>query len=129
MGSLVLVKRGEKITGKDQRADNPLMVKDVLIYPNLGEPVSKATKALGFYFAVYPSQGGPEPESTLQLFLNGTAVAQVPLPLAAADASGRIQQLGRLPLDQIAPGLYELRVVVKQGVTVVSRSTMVSITD
>ena len=37
------------------------------------------------------------------------------MPLPAADASGRIQQVGRLPLDQISAGTYELRVVVKQG--------------
>jgi VWFA-related protein len=129
MSSLVLVKRGEKVDAKDRRAGNPLMVKDLLLYPNLGDAVSKATKELGFYVTVYPLQGGPAPESTLQLLLNGAPVAQVPLPLGAADALGRIQQVGRLPLDQIAPGLYELRVVVKQGPTVVSRATVVSIID
>lgn len=128
ISSLLLVKRGEKVDAKERRPDNPLMVKDLLLYPNLGDPISKATKELGFYFTVYPSKG-PAPEATLQLVLNGAPVAQVPLPLEAADASGRIQQLGRLPLDRIAAGLYELRVVVKQGSTAISRSTMVSIID
>ena len=49
MSSLVLVKRGEKVPEKDRRADNPLLVNDVVIYPNLGEPVSKAAKEVGFY--------------------------------------------------------------------------------
>ena len=129
VSSLVLVKRGEKVDAKDRRAENPLLVNDVVLYPNLGEPVSKTSKELGFYFVVYPSQGGPAAESALQLLSNGTPVAQVPLTLAAPDSSGRIKQLGRLPLDQITAGSYELRVIVKQGATAISRSTLVSIKD
>jgi hypothetical protein len=56
-------------------------------------------------------------------------IAQVPVALASPDASGRIQQVGRLPLDAIAPGLYELRVVVKQGSAQVSRAILLRITD
>ena len=129
MSSLVLVKRAEKVGPKDRRAENPLLVKDLVLYPNLGEPVAKAAKELGFYFAVYPSKAGAAVESSLQLLLNGAPVAQVPLTLAAPDSSGRIQQLGRLPLDQIKPGSYELVVVVKQGAIAMSRSTMVTIED
>jgi VWFA-related protein len=124
MSSLVIVKRVERVAEKERRADNPLMVKDVLLYPNLGDAISKATKELGFYFSVYPAPGGPQPEATLVLQLNGTPVAQVPVPLAAPDASGRIQQLGRLPLDRIEPGVY-----VSQGGTQVFRSTLLRITD
>jgi hypothetical protein len=129
MSSVVLVKRGEKVPEKDRRADNPLLVKDVVLYPNLGEPVSKASKEVGFYFAVYPVQGGPAPESAIELLHNGTLVAQLPMPVAAADASGRIQQLGRLPLDRLAPGTYELRAVVQQGADRVFSSTMLRITE
>ena len=84
MSSLVLVKRGEKVADKDRRADNPLLVKDVVLYPNLGEPVSKAAKELGFYFTVYPAAGAPAPAAAIQLLLNGKLVAQVP-----DDAAGR----------------------------------------
>lgn len=128
MSSLVIVKRGEKVPEKERRAENPLLVKDVILYPNLGDPISKAAKELGFYFAIYPAAGGPAPEAVLQLLLNDAQVAQVPMPLAAADASGRIQQLGRLPLDQIPPGTYDLQIVVKQGGAQVTRSTAVRIT-
>jgi VWFA-related protein len=128
MSSLVIVKRGEKVSEKERRAENPLLVKDVILYPNLGDPISKAAKELGFYFALYPAAGGPAPEAVLQLLLNDAQVAQVPMPLAAADASGRIQQVGRLPLDQIPPGTYDLQIVVKQGGAQVTRSTVVRIT-
>ena len=51
------------------------------------------------------------------------------MPVPAADAAGRIQQVGRLPLDQLAPGTYELRAVVKQGSEQVFRSTMLRIVE
>jgi VWFA-related protein len=128
MSGLVIVKRAEKVPEKERRAHSPLMIKDVLVYPNLGDPVSKAAKELGFYFTVYPAAGGPAVESTLQLLLNDAPVARLPVPLATADASGRVQQVGRLPLEQVPPGTYELRVTVKQGQTQLTRSALVRIT-
>jgi VWFA-related protein len=129
MSSLVLVNRGEKVPEKDRRTSNPLLVKDVVLYPNLGEPVSKTSNEVGFYFAVYPAQGAPAPESVIELMKDGKRVAQVPMPLAASDASGRIQQVGRLPLGQLAPGTYELRAMVKQGNDQMFRSTMLRIAE
>ena len=129
MSSLVLVKRGEKLPEKDRHTENPLLVKDVVLYPNLGEPVSKASKELGFYFAAYPVQGGPAPESAIELLQDGKRVALFPMPLPAADSTGRVQQTGRLPLEQLAPGTYDLRAVVKQGAEQVFRSTLLSIVE
>ena len=57
MSGLMLVKRGEKVPEKERRAENPLLVKDVILIPNLGDPVSKSAKEMGFYFAVYPAAG------------------------------------------------------------------------
>ena len=128
MSSLMIVKRGEKVPEKERRADNPLLVKDVILYPNLGDPISKSAKEMGFYFAVYPAAGGPAPAASLELQRDGAPVAQLPMSLSAPDASGRIQMLGRLPLDQIPPGSYELIVVVKQAGAQVSRSALVRIT-
>jgi hypothetical protein len=127
MSSLVLVKRGEKIEAKDRRPDNPLQVNDTVLYPNLGETVSKSAKEIGFYFAVYPAKSGQAPEAALQLLEDGKAIAELPMVLSAADKAGRIQQIGRLPLDRIAPGTYELRAVVKQGQQQLFRSAMLHI--
>ena len=129
MSSLVLVKRAEKVPEGDRRADNPLLVKDVILYPNLGDPISKATKEVGFYFAAYPAPGRAAPESVIELLQDGKTVAQVPIPLAAADRMGRIQQTGRLPIEQLPPGTYELRAVVKQGDAQAFRSTMLRIVE
>jgi VWFA-related protein len=129
MSSLVVVKRTEKIPEKERRSDNPLLVKDLILYPNFGDAISKSAKEVGFYFAAYPAKGGPAPESVLELLADGKALAQVPIALGPADASGRIQQVGRLPVDQLQPGTYELRAIVKQGATQVARSAMLRIVE
>ncbi len=129
MSSLVLVKRGEKVPEKDRRADNPLLVKDVVVSPNLGDAVSKASKEVGFYFAAYPVQGRPAPESMIELLQNGKPMARIPMTLPAADAAGRMQQVGRLPISELAPGTYELRAVVTQGTDQVVRSSILRIVE
>ena len=128
MSSLVLVKKGEKVPEGEPRV-GPLFVKDVLIYPNLGEDVTKAAKELGFFFTVYPAAGLPAPQALLELIQNGTPLAQVPLQLDEADASGQIQQVGRFPLAEIPTGTYELRVIVKQGAEQVFRSAKLRVAD
>jgi VWFA-related protein len=128
MSTLVLVKKGEKVPEGEPKV-GPLFVKDVLVYPNLGEDVSKSAKELGFFFTVYPVAGQPAPAATLELMKNGTALATVPLPLDAPASTGQIQQVGRLPLEQIPAGTYELVVVVKQGTEQVFRSTMLRLAD
>ncbi|HET7218454.1 MAG TPA: VWA domain-containing protein [Vicinamibacterales bacterium] len=129
VSSLVQIKRAEKIPERERPVHNPFLVNDVLLYPNLGDPVSKAAKEVGFYFVVYPATGGSAPSASLELMQDGKLAAHVPMPLATPDGNGRIQQLGRLPLDQIAPGIYELRAVVKQGSQTELRSTMLRVVD
>jgi hypothetical protein len=128
MSSLVLTGRAEKVPEKDRRKDNPFLVNDVIVYPSLGEPISKKMKEVGFFFTVYPAASGA-PEAVLDLIQNGKSLGQLPLQLAAADRGGRIQQTGRVPIDQLAPGTYELRVVVKQGSTQIARTTLLRITE
>ena len=128
ISSLVVVDRGEHV-GADEPKDSPLFVKDVLIYPNLTGEVSKSAKELGFFFTVYPGTTTPAPEAVLDVIQNGTRLAQLPIPLDAADGSGRIQQVGRLPLDAFAPGTYELRAIVKQGADQVYSSVMIKVSE
>ena len=116
MSSLVLVKRGEKVPEKDRRADNPLLVKDVVLYPESRRAGQQGVEGGGVLLRRLSRRGqGRRPKCAIELLQNGKPVAQLPMPLPPADASGRIQQVGRLPLDQLAPGTYELRAIVKQG--------------
>jgi VWFA-related protein len=129
MSSLVLVRSGETVPDKDRRAGNPLMVNGVALAPNLGEAVSRASREVTFYFAVYPGRQGSGPDVMIELLQNGKPVSRLPMPVPPADASGRIQQLGRLPIDRLASGTYELRAVVKQGDQQAMRSTLLRVAD
>lgn len=129
MSSLVVVRRGETVPEKDRRADNPMLVNGIALSPNLGDAISKTAKELTFYFAIYPAKQGRGPDVTIELLQNGKAVAQLPMPVPPADAGGRVQQLGRLPIDQLAPGTYELRAIVKQGDQQIVRSSLLRIVD
>ena len=42
VSNLLLVGRSERIAEADRPADNPFLVKDLLLYPNLGTPLPKA---------------------------------------------------------------------------------------
>ena len=123
MSSLILVSRGEHAEAAD--GDNPLIVHNTLLYPNLGVPFKKAAdKELAFFFTAYTGTDAQAPLSgTIELLQNANVVARSALQLAAADADGRVQQLSRIPIEALPAGEYQLRILVTQGKRTVSRST------
>jgi hypothetical protein len=117
------------VVERDRPAGSPFLVGDLLLYPNLGDPLRKSTTPeIGFFFTVYPAKG-PKPQANVELLQNGTALAKVPLPLGDPDGSGRIQQVSRLPTGALSPGTYELRVAITQGQQQVSQSTIVRLVE
>jgi hypothetical protein len=130
LSSLMLVRRGEKVPETERVATNPLYVGDTLIYPNLGASLKRGLdKEVGFYFAAYVLASGGDAKAVLELLLNAKTLAQVPLDLAAPDAEHRIQQVSRIPIEQLAAGTYELRVTVHQGSTSASQTTSFRVSD
>jgi VWFA-related protein len=126
MSSLVLVNRAEEI--KDAAADRgPLYVGQTLLYPNLGEPITKSnTSELPFYFALYGDVSGAR--AVAQLLRNGLAVAEAPVELPPATAS-RVQQVSRLPIASLPAGTYELRIRVMHKGQELSRSAFFTLQD
>lgn len=123
LSSIAIVKRGEQLA-KDHKNTSPFLFGEVLLYPNLGEPVSKAAKQMGFFFTVYPAKGSTfTPALTVELWQNGKALASVPLKLPAPNESGRIPYVGNLPLESLQPGEYELRASVRTDKGSASRTT------
>ncbi|MFL6278522.1 MAG: VWA domain-containing protein, partial [Vicinamibacterales bacterium] len=58
VSDLVLISRAERVAKADQRQGNPFQAGDMLLYPNLGEPLEKSTTPeLGFFFTAYPVKG------------------------------------------------------------------------
>jgi VWFA-related protein len=127
VSSLFVVQRVEKVPAAERDATNPLYFGETLLYPNIGEPLSKAAvKELTFAFAV---QSGKTAISgaTVSLVKGGQVVGQAPLVLDPAGADGMVRQVGRFPMDALEPGAYEIRVAVQAGSTIVNRSTRVQV--
>ncbi len=122
LSSVTIIQRAEQVK---EKIDSPFLVGDqLLVYPNLGEPVRKSAKQMGFYFNVYLAKGSTDtPKLTLEVLQNNKSVANVQLKLAAPDSKGRIQYASALPLDSLSPGAYTLRISVSDAHGSVSRST------
>jgi VWFA-related protein len=124
LSSLMVVSRAEKLPKEEQTGKNPLQYGEVLLYPNLGTPVKKsAGPVLGFFFSVYGKAGAaPTPaNATLEIQQGTKVVAKTLTPLAPADAQGRSQNAGALPIGNVPPGSYTLRVSVADGTGVQTR--------
>jgi VWFA-related protein len=122
VGTPFIVRRAEPASASAADAGNPLYFGDVLLYPNLGQPLSKDTdKELAFGFTAYDGHG-ESIEGSLEILRSGQPLASVALALGAPDKHGRINQISRLPLEALAPGSYELRVILTSGQQRVTRS-------
>ncbi len=121
LSSVSLINRIEKIK---EKLDSPFQLEEVMVYPNLGDPIKKSAQKLGFFFTVYPAKGKADvTKLNLELTGGGKSFANFPLKLTAPDVTGRIQFASALPLDSLNPGVYELKITVKDGVTTMTRST------
>jgi hypothetical protein len=125
VSSLMIVKRAEQVTEAEVKPDHPLIVGDVLLYPNVGEPVSKAAKAMTLYLVV-GSTSANTPQADLELLHDGAAIAKVAVSFDAP-LDGLTKQLWRLPLEAIPPGEYTWRVTVHDGASRAVRETGVVI--
>src|SRR5262245_9124517 len=121
LSSLTIIQRAEQVK---EKTDSRFLVGDqLMVYPNLGEPVHESAKQMGFYFNVYTAKGSAQgPNLTLEVLQNNKSVARVPLKLGAPDANGRIQYASALPLDSLNPGTYELKISVSDAKSTVTRS-------
>jgi VWFA-related protein len=128
VSDLVIVARVQKMAPGELSDNNILVVGGMQLYPNLGEPLRKRVdRTLSFYFMLLPN--GTTPTATLTLAQNGRLLATLPVALEAADASGRIQQVGQIPLASIPPGSYELALTVSGGAAALTRTAAFTVVD
>lgn len=129
LSSIVLIKSAERLPPAEQ-SQNPFRFGEVLLYPNLGEPVPKsANKDLTLFVTIYPPQGeNSVPKLNLEIAQSGHPVGQFSYNLPAPDPQGRIQYASVIPLDKFMPGEYELRLTVQDGQKTASRSEHITIT-
>ena len=111
VSSLLIVRRTERVPAGERSSTNPLYYGDLLLYPNLGEPISKAqTPAVSFAFTIVP--GAQPVRAALVLSQGGLALGQTPLPLGTPDANGVIWHSGQVPLATLPPAEYTLTLMV-----------------
>jgi VWFA-related protein len=115
VSTLVIVRRAERVKPEERQQGNPLYVGDLLVYPNLGEPILKSRqKTLALYFTMI-SPSGAQPSARLEVLNGGQPRADLPLALNAADPSGRSAQISSLVIDSLPPGRYLLRLTIALG--------------
>ncbi|HEX8772622.1 MAG TPA: VWA domain-containing protein [Pyrinomonadaceae bacterium] len=130
LSSIVIIKSAEKLTANEQGTPNPFHFGEVLIYPNMNEPLRKsAIKNVAFFVTVYPPQGSASATKLkLEIVQGGKVLGQTSTELPAPDSSGRIQYASAIPIDKYKPGDYELRVTVQNGQSTASRAEHFTIT-
>ena len=117
VSSLVLVRRAERVKPEERDKDNPLYMGDVLIYPNLGEPLRKSRDKAAAFFTVATAAPGNAPQASVEVLQDGRAVAKAPAALPAAGPSDRIEHVIQLPLEKLPAGRYTVRLTMTQGST------------
>src|SRR5205085_8751862 len=102
LSSVAVLKRAERLSVEEQKKDQPFHFGELLVYPNLGEPLPKsAAKQLTFFFTAWPAKGSTAPlQLTLEVLQNTRSLGQTSAPLPAADAQGQIKYASSLPLDK-----------------------------
>jgi hypothetical protein len=92
-----------------------LVTQGMQIYPSAAGPVSaSAGRPLPFFLVANPVPGREALKATVELRQGETALFSAPAEFA--NAIGRSTLLGGVPLAGVAPGDYELRVTVADGV-------------
>ena len=122
LSSVAVLKRAERLSPAEQQRDQPLRFGELLVYPNLGEQITRnTTKQLAYFFTAWPAKGSTKPmQMTLEILQNNKTVGTTSGELPAADERGQIKYAGSFAIDKFQPGKYELRITVNNEV---SRST------
>jgi VWFA-related protein len=122
LSSVAVLKRAERLTPEEQKHDQPFHFGELLVYPNLGEAISKKAGQLAFFVTVWPPKGSTV-SLTFVILQNGRAIGKSSAQLPAPDAEGRIKYASSVSLTDFKPGAYELQVTVSDGKSNASRTT------
>jgi VWFA-related protein len=128
VSSVSVIRRIEE-AGADLPADDPFRVDRMRVIPNLDVPVSKAQNSkLSIYTLVYVDPAAVRPPKMALEFMQGDRLIARAMPqLGPPDKDGRIQFVGTIPVDSVAPGTYSVRVLVQQGSDVAEAESPVTL--
>ena len=128
LSSIVLVKTGEHLSSANNQASRLFRFNELLLYPNLGEPLSKSDdKELTLFLTAYAPVDASATKLSLEIDQDGRTVGQLSYDLPPADQTGRIQYASAIPLEKFQPGNYELKVTVQSAKTSATNSVLFKI--
>src|SRR6185503_10812405 len=107
-------------------AQHPLVWEGILYTPSFGEPVSAATE-FSVTVALPMVVAGEISQATLELRRGAETLKTVPLPPGTASPDGRLMLVGRVAIDDVSAGEYELRATVTAGTTTTVRTTTLTL--
>ena len=117
VSNLVLVGSASEWLESNRPADNPFLVGDLLLYPNIGDAAAKARgQGAGVLLHGVPGQGS-QADGAPGADAERRGAAKPPLPLDEADAPAGSSRSAACPPTALSPGTYDLRLVVTQGST------------
>jgi len=129
LSSIAVLRRAERLTAEEQKRDQPFHFGELVVYPNLGEPVVKSlTKQLAFFFTAWPAKGSTTPlQLTLEILQNNRSLGKSSTPLPAPDQLGQVKYASAFPLDKFQPGAYELKITIGDSSNSATRSTIFNV--
>ena len=130
VSSVSVLRRAEQLSPDEQKRDQPFRVGDLLVYPNLGEPILKSSaKQLAFFFTAWPSKGSTSKlKVTMEILQNNRSLGKTSGQLPEPDGQGQIKYASSFPLDKFQTGAYVLKVTVSDDKNSVIRSTNFTVT-
>jgi VWFA-related protein len=121
VSELVLIKRSEAVAKGALASEDPFRQGGTRLVPWLGEPHVARGDALSLFAVAYPRPNGPPGDVLLEFLKDGELVGQSLSPLPGAGEAGRAAFLASVPMQDLPPGRYEARVLVKQAGLVAQR--------
>jgi hypothetical protein len=124
LSGLTLIRRVDKAPAEPDAGD-PFVVLNNRVIPTLSDRV--LNKAFSLYFVVYPDPASSEKTmATLEFYKDDVKLGEGPVELTASLAGGSIPYIANIPADSFQPGLYEIRVIARQGAAVDRQSIFVT---
>jgi VWFA-related protein len=121
LSELVLIKRSESVPAGALASEDPFRQGGTRLVPWLSEPHLGRGEVLSLFAVAYPRKDGPPGDVLLEFLRDGALVAQSLTQLSAVGEQGRAAFVAGVPLQELAAGRYEVRVLVKQGGLVAQR--------
>jgi VWFA-related protein len=120
---VALIKRVEPVAAGALASEDPFRQGATRLVPWVGEPIVAPSDALSVFLVAYPRADGPRGDVLLEFIKDGRIVAQSLADMPPVAEAGRSSFVAAVPMKDLSPGQYEVRILLKQGGLVAHRKT------